>query len=456
MTKPLLLSTLFLWCCTFPAFQQTSWTLEQCISYAMQNNLQVKMQEINVQYYKNNYNQSLIGVLPSVNANANFSASSGRALDQTTYQYTENKTVNSLNSSVNSSVTLFNGFQNLNKIRQNHFNVLASMQEVEKLKNDIALNLALAYLQLLLNYELRDAASNQLGITKLQLTHTQQLYDAGSVPQSKLLEVQAQVANEELSLVNSENQVDISLLTLKQMLDLDTMKTFKVVVPDFSNIPIADITTTVDDIYQQAVVNLPQIKQSEYQLKSSEKGLDLARSARSFRLTLSYSYGSAYSDSRQKIVGLDPVTQTPIYANYPFEQQFKDNVSSTVSLGLTVPLFNGWMVNSNISNSKLNVQTSRYQLDLAQKQLYKEIQQAQADAVAAYKKFTASDNAVKSTEESFRSIQQKYDLGLVNFVDYSSSKNQLAVAQSQLLQAKYNYIFKSKVLEFYKIGTVKL
>lgn len=453
--KLLILSTLLLFTFSFSAFNQNTWTLEQCISYALQNNLQIKVQEVNIRYYENSYRQSLIGVLPSLNASGYYSKVSGRALDQTTYQYTD-QTINSVNSSISSSVTLFDGFQKINTIKQNKYKVLSGGEEIQKFKNDISLNLALAYLQLLLNRELAENSKNQLEISKLQLSRSKQLMDAGSIPQGKFLEVQAQVANEELNLVNSQNQVDISLLNLKQMLDLDTVKNFDIIKPDFSNFPIADIATSVDEIYKQAEMNLPQIKQAEYSLKSSEKGLDVARGGRSFSLSLSYSYGSQFTDPRTHIVGTDPVTKLPIYGNYANGDQFKDNISSTVSMGLQVPIFNGWMVNTNISNAKLGVLNSEYQLEIAKKTLYKDIEQAQTDAVAAFKKFNASDNAVKSNEESFRSISQKFDLGLINFVDYSSSKTQLTEAQSNLLQAKYNYIFRTKVLEFYKNGQVKL
>jgi outer membrane protein len=453
--KLLFLSILLLFAISFPAFNQNTWTLEQCISYALQNNLQIKVQEINIKYYENSYRQSLLGVLPSLNASAYYSMNSGRALDQTTYQYS-NQTLKSANGSLSSSVTLFNGLQKINTILQNRYNVLSGIEEVNKFKNDIALNLALAYLQLLLNRELADNSKNQLEISKLQLTRSKQLMDAGSIAQGKFLEVQAQAANDELTLVNSQNQVDISLLNLKQMLDMDTVKNFDIIKPDFSNFPITDIATSIDDIYKQAETNLPQIKQAEYSLKSSEKGLDIARGGRSFSLSLSYSYGSQFTNPSTHQIGTDPDTKLPIYANYSNTDQLKDYVSSTVSLGLQVPLFNGWSTNTSISNAKLGVLNSQYQLEITKKQLYKDIQQAQTDAIAAFKKFNASDNAVKSNEESFRSIQQKFDLGLVNFVDYSTSKTQLTEAQSNLLQAKYNYIFKTKVLEFYKNGQIKL
>lgn len=453
--KAAILCICLLFSITIPAFQQNSWTLEQCITHAMQNNLQLKIQEVNIEYYKNSYRQSILNVLPNANAYGNYSIRSGRALDETTYQFT-NQDIKTFNTGLSSSLTIFDGFQKVNTILQNRYQVLAGIEELQKFRNDIALNLALAYLQLLLNRELADVSSVQLEISRLQLTRSRQLMDAGSVPQSKFFEVQAQVASEELNLINAQNQVDISLLNLKQMLDLDTVKNFDILKPDLTNYPITDIVSPVDEIYKLAESNLPQIRQAEYNLKTSEKQLNVARGGRSASLSLSYSYGTAFTDPRSREVGRDPVTNLPIYGNYPNIDQLKDNVSSTVSLGAQIPLFNGWMANTNISNAKLGVLTSEYQLEVARKQLYKEIQQAQTDALAAFKQYNASENAVRSSEESFRAISQKFDLGLVNFVDYSASKNQLTVAQSNLLQAKYSYIFKSKVLEFYKNGQVKL
>jgi outer membrane protein len=453
--KSAILSIILLFSVTFNAFQQNAWTLEQCINHALQNNLQIKIQEINIQYYKNTYRQSILNVLPNLNGNGNYSINSGRALDETTYQFTNQK-IKTFNGGISSSVTLFNGLQKVNTIIQNKYKVLSGIEEVEKFKNDISLNLALAYLQLILNRELAENSSNQLTVSKLQLTRTKQLMDAGSIPQSKYLEVQAQVANEELDSVNAQNQVDIALLNLKQMLDLDTVKNFDIIKPDFTNYPIADIVSSIDDIYKQAESNLPQIKQAEYSLKSSKKGLDIARGGRSFNLSLSYSYGTAFTDPRMHEIGRDPVTDMPIYGNYSNSDQLKDNKSSTISLRLAVPIFNGWMTNTSISNAKLDVMNSEYQLEVSKKQLYKDIQQAQTDALAAFKRYNASENAARSSEESFRSISQKFELGIVNFVDYSTSKSQLAEAQSTMLQAKYSYIFKTKVLEFYKNGQIKL
>ena len=455
---------------------QQVWTLEQCISHAYENNIQIKMKELTVDYNQNNYRQSILGALPNIYGNATYGMSFGRTLDQTTYQFTNNQTIKSSNFSLGASIVLFNGLQRNNTILQNQYNVLASREDVAKFKNDMGLNIALGYLQILLNSELVNTSSEQLAITNLSLERTKQLVDAGSLPQGRLFEVQAQSSSEELTLVTRQNQLDISTLSLKQMLELDTVKNFIIVVPDFSNLSIEAVTSYADDIYKEAERNLPQVRMAEYQLKGMEKGLAVARGGRSPKVSLNASYGSGYSDARSRygndtarilttpigFLASDPSqlvvynhpTQYPI--SYPFSNQIHDNASTAVSLSVSIPIFNGWMINTNIKNAKINVLNYKYQLDYTKKQLYKDIQQALTDAIAAYRQYIASDKAVASMQESFRNIQQKYDVGMVNFVDYSTSKNQLTLAQSQMLQAKYSYIFKTKVLEFYRGGQVKM
>lgn len=441
------------------------WSLEQCIDYALDHNIQIHQQEIQAKINENDYNQSLINVLPSVNANSNYSLSQGRALDQTTYQFTNNQKIQSVNISVNSSLTLFNGLQKYNTIRQNHFNMLASLQEVEAVKNDVALNVASAYLQILFSKELVEVSKSQLDITSQQVDRTAKLVEAGSLAQGSLLEVQAQESSEELSLVNAWNQLDIAYLTLTQLLYLDSVGNFQIEVPAI-NIPSgAEILTPVSDIYKIAEQTLPQIKSADLQRQSAEMALKAAKGARSPRLSLSASYGTGYSDIREKLAGYNQQTQVighttggeevtstyqiPVYEGYPIKQQFKDNASTVYTLGLSVPIFNGWMANNAISNSKLRAQSAQYYFDDSKNQLYKQVQQAYADAKAALKKYNAAAKALEAQQESFKYTEQKYNVGLVNSVEYNTAKNQLIKTNSDLLQAKYDYIFRTKILDFY-------
>jgi len=444
-------------------YSQEAWSLERCIKYALDNNIQIKQQELNTLYNRNNLFQSKMALLPTVNGSAAQSMSFGRALDQTTYTFTQNQTIKSLSGSLSANLTVFDGFQKKNTIRLNNFNLLASLQELEKLKNDISLNIAAAYLQILFNMELYNAAERQVTVTTEQVNRTSKLVNAGSVPMGNLLEIQSQEAAEELQATNYQNDLDLSYLTLTQLLDLDSIGNFRVEVPDFSNFSFQTMLSPVSDIYQDAVHNLPQIKLAEYQLKSSEATLGIAQGGRSPQLFVAASYGTGYSDIREHITqnlstvaigftqsGETVYTQTPIYEKYPLKMQLKDNQSTTLTFGISVPLFNGWSVNNQISNAKIGVLNSKYTLDLAKNLLYKDIQQAHADAVAAMKKFHASEKALSAQQESFKYTGQRYEVGLVTTVDYNIAKTSLAKTESDLLQAKYDYLFRINILNFYR------
>jgi outer membrane protein len=424
---------------------QKIWKLEDCINYAFENNLQIKQQVLNTRYNSNVLLQSKIGLAPDLNAGVGGGISWGRALDQTTYEFTENERIMSLNTNISSSLTLFSGLQQYNTIKQNEFNLMASLQDLEKLKNDISLAIAAGYLQILFNSELLAVSKNQLELTRMQVNRTSKLVDAGSLARGSLLEIQAQAAAEELNVINASNQLDISYLTLTQLLDLDSVGGFQIEIPEFGDIADQEILLTPNSVFNEANAILPQIKSAEYQLAGSEKGLGIAKGTRSPSLNLSGSYGTGYSDIRERF---NPATGE--MESYPFADQMQDNLSTTLTLGLRIPIFNGWMAGTNISNAKLSVMNSRLALETARNNLYKEIQQAHADAVAARKKYLATQDALTSMQESFMYTEQKFEVGLVNTVDYNAEKNRLTQTQSDLLQSKYDYIFKMKILDFYR------
>lgn len=436
--------------------QENKWTLEECVLYAIEHNLQVKQQEIAADVQMNALKQSKYNLAPSLNSGAGHSYSFGRALDETTYSFTDNQKVMSDYFSVNSSVTLFNGLQNRKTIEKNRYDLQASIQDVEKIKNDISLSIALAYLQILLNKELMEVASNQYNITMEQIERTSRLVAAGSLARGSLLEIQAQAASEDLQVVSADNYLDLSILNLTQLLELDSVGDFDINVPELQVPGETELIEPVMIVYREAIKIQPQIKGAEFQLESSELGLDIAKGARSPRLSLDGSYNTRYSDFRQKLMGFDPVTFEPIYAEYPFMDQLRDNVNYGLSLSLSVPIFNGWQVNKAISNARLDIQRSRYNLENQKNILYKDIQQAYADALASLKKFHSTQRALVSMKESFRYTEQKFNVGLVNTIDYKTSKNQLTRTQSDLLQAKYEYIFKVKVLDFYRGKEISL
>ena len=430
--------------------QQKVWKLDECIFYAIDNNIQIKQQDLQTRYQKNALDLSKLKLLPSLNGSGSQNFSWGRSLDQTTYRYTEDQRVITNNFYVGGSMNIFNGLQNYNSIKKYEYELLAGEQDLENIKENISLTVALNYLQILLNKELVNVNNEQLQITLQQIEKTRKLVDAGSAARGNLLQIEAQAAQEELQLINITNQLDISYLDITQLLELKTPEGFEVVVPEIDIDTNAVIGETIDEIYEIAMGTRPSVRSPELMLSASEYDLKIAKGARSPRLSLNHSITTGYSDVRQKILGIDPNTNEILYGDYPFNEQFVDNRNWALGLTLSIPILNGWQVNKNIANSKLSIQNSKYALDGAKKQLYKNIQQAYADASASLKKFAASHKAVTSMEEAFRYTEQKFNVGLVTPVDYNASKNQLLKAQSDLAQAKYEYIFKTKVLDYYR------
>jgi outer membrane protein len=417
--------------------QKQIWSLEECIKYAIDHNIQIKQQTIQTKVQKNSLDQSKLNLLPTINGQASHDYSFGRALDQNTYTF-YNQTVLQDYFYLGGRTDLFNGLQNLNTIQKNKYELLAGEQDLQRIRDNVALSVALAYLQILLNKELVTANENQLNITLQQIEKTKKLVDAGSVARGNLLQIEAQAAQEELSLITMANQLETSYLNLTQLLELGSPAGFEIVVPEINVEQNSVVTGNIDEIYNLAAQSRPEIKSSELKLTASEYALKIAKGARSPSISLSHTFGTRYSF----------IKDVPGFQS--FEEQLKNNKNYGLGVSMSIPILNGWQVNKNISNSKLYVESSQYTLDGSKKELYKNIQQAYTDAVAALKKYNASSKAVSSMEESFRYTEQKFSVGMITPVDYNVSKTQLLNAQSDMSQAKYEFIFKTKVLDFYK------
>jgi len=443
MKKQLLLLSAFLFLTAGTLFsQQKVWSLEECITYAIDNNIQIKQQVLQTRFQENTLEQSKLSLLPTINGQATHTYSFGRALDETTYEFTENQNIQSNSFYAGGSTKLFTGLQNYNTIQKNKYQLLASEYDLQNIKDNISLNVALAYLQILLNKELVATTADQLQITKQQIEKTRKMFEAGSVAKGNLLQIESQAAGEELQLITLKNQLDISYLNLTQILELNTPEGFAIIAPEISIDTNTVITGKVDDIFLQAQGIRPEIKSAELYLSASEYDLKIARGGRSPQLSMSHSFSTRFSDIAVKLSA--PMDK------YTFGQQLNDNINYGVGFSLNIPILNGWQVNNSISNSKINIEKYRYTLEGEKKQLYKNIQQAYADAVASLKKYGASMKAVASMQESFRYTEQKFNVGMVTPVDYNAAKSQLLSAQSDMAQAKYEFVFKTNVLNFYK------
>jgi len=417
--------------------QQEPWSLEKCISYAVDHNIQIKQQVLQTRVQQNNYNQSKLNLLPVINGSASHDYSFGRALDQNSYEF-YNQTVLSDYFYVGGRTNIFSGLQNYNSIQKSRYELLAGQQDLHKISVNVSLTVALAYLQILLNKELVTVNENQLNITLQQIEKTRKLVDAGSVARGNLLQIEAQAAQEEVNLITVRNLLELSYLDLTQLLELESPAGFEIEVPTIDIGAISLIPGSVEEIFSLAAQSRPEVKSSELRLAAARIDLKIARGSRIPSVSLSHSFGTRYS----YIYDL-PGLQS-------FGDQLRNNKSYGLGVAVNIPILNGWQVNRNISNTKLAVENSLYSLEGTKKQLYKDIQQAYADASAALKKYNASQKAVNSMEESFRYTEQKFNIGMVTPVDYNASKTQLLKAQSDLAQSKYEFVFKTKVLDFYR------
>ncbi len=424
---------------------QTGWTLEACIDYALKNNIRVKQQKLNVKLSESQVMRSKANFLPDLGGGAEHMYSFGYSVDPYTNDFTTDN-VQSNNFYIRSQVTLFRGLQNHHQYKKNQLDLMATINDVDKIKNDVALNVAASYLQILYNLELIKVAEEQLEVTNQQVDRTSKMVDAGRLAKGSLLEIQAQKAQEELDIVNLQNELSSQYLTLTQLLELDSAEGFQIDVPDISVEPEENMILPVHTVYDEALNVLPQVKSAEYTCKSSEKDLLIAKSAVSPSLGLTATYYTGYSDARKLF---DPETQD-FTQEYSFSDQLKDNQRKTLSLGLWIPIFNNLQNYTAINNAKVGILQSKNNLQLVKNEVYKDIQNARNQAIAAYKKYVATKEALISTEEAFKYSEQKFNVGLITSVEYNTSKNQLIKVKSDLVSAKYEFVFRIKILDFYR------
>lgn len=438
------------------AFSQETWTLEECIQYAIENNLQVKQAEISKKDEAIILKQSQLENLPSLNGFASHNYNFGRTVDPFTNEFATER-VRSNNFYMNSSLSIFNGFQKLNTIKRNRANLAASNYELEELRNDVSLNIANLYLQILFNKELLTNAQNQKEVSLIQKVRVAKMVQVGSLPQGALLDIEAQIASEELQIIQAQNQLDLSRLQLSQMMGIEKAENFQIAIPDLEEITSNSPLEKPEGIYDQAVTTMPEIKSAEFQLISAERSYSIAKGGISPNLTLNGSIGTGYSGARQELVGFTPPPESqPIYRDKPFDVQLEENINYTIGLSLNIPIFNAWTVRSNIKRSELNIQNMQLMLEEEKRELWQNIQSAYQDAVAALKSYKASEKSVIALEESFGYTQERFNVGLINSFDYNNEKNKLINAQSDLLQAKYEFIFKTQVLDFYQGNPISL
>jgi outer membrane protein len=445
---------------------QKVWTLQECIDHALKNNIQIKQAALNTELADVSKEQALAGMFPTLNASANQSYFWGRSVDPATYAFTNNE-IRSNNFSLNSSWVLFEGFSMQNSLKQSNLSYLSAKYDLQKIQNDISLNVVTFYLQVLYNKDLLKQAQEQTEASRVQRDRISEMEKLGAVSRGNLLDLEAQYASDELRQVNAQAQYDQAILSLAQLLELETPVGFSV---DTVSLPAQQVdisSLSVSTIYEAALRTQPEIKSSEYNVESARKGLAAARGGMYPRLSLSGSISTIYSSSGQTAslpfdtssylsgytASFEPVytvTLVPSFEKTSFSDQLDQNLSKSVGFNLIIPLFNGWATRSAIRRSKISWQQAQLNHESVRKTLFKNVQQAVSDVVTANNKLAASQKSQEALSQSYQFNVQKFDLGMLNMYDFLLSKNNYSKAEADLLQAKYDLIFRIKVLDFYQ------
>lgn len=452
---------------------QEVWTLQECVSYAIENNIQVKQGELNLEVDKVNLTQSKADLLPSLNANTGYSYNVGRSINPFTNIIVD-QPVSSNNASLSSSITLFNGFRKINTIKSNKLLLEASKYSFEDLQNDVTLEVITAYMNILLNNALLENAEFRLVTTNMQLERTGKLVEAGALPESDLLEIQAQQANDELEIINAQNNIAISKLHLKQLLQLPASEEMDILVPDVDAPDEEVFAESLPDIYNTAVALQPDIRAAEKRVESAEYDIAIAKGNAYPSITASGFLGTSYSSVASDMLPKEgsPFTEVeqPIgylqgdpsqvvvssqsvpteFTENTYWNQLDFNLRRGVQVDLSIPIFNGWQTKSAISRAKINKEIAAYDAINTKNALRQNIEQAYLDVLAAQKRYAATKKQVEALQEAFRVNEQRFNLGAINSLDYNLAKTNLNVAESDLIQAKYDYVFKTKILDFYQ------
>lgn len=463
------------------ATAQEKWDLKRAVEFAVANNISVKQADVQQRIAALNFKQSRLQQIPTVNITGSAGVYGGRSIDPTTNQFT-NQQILSTQFGLNSGVTLFNFFSIKNNIEGNRLDNEAALINVDKIRNDISLNVATAYLQILLAIEQENIARVAVQQTLVNLDNTGKRVEAGALPELNLAELEAQLARDSTTLITQEATVRTNKLRLKAILNLDAAEPFDVTTPPLDQIPVESLGELMpEDVFKLAVVNLPQQKVLNKRIEAARKFVQAARGQMYPALGMFAGLGSQYSNNQRVAFG-DPIfsnTFSPTGAKVtvnnvdyevlqpnvtvpqtifrePFGPQISDNFRQNVGFQMNIPLFNNGQSRTAWERSKLNVNTLELQKDQDLITLKQDIYIAYNDATAAVQRFSAGQKAVATAEKAYNFATKRYELGLLSTVDLLTNQNNLNRAKVELSQAHVDYIFRLKLLEFYKGTGIKL
>ena len=417
------------------------WTLQECLDWALEHSLTVKQGELNLTQQEIQTNTTENSWLPSVSGSANERLSFGRGLTADNTYTSANTTSTSF--SIGSSMNLFDGFATPNNIALARLNLEAATKDLERARDDIRVAVARAYVQVLYDYEIVDVARKQIELDDAQVARLEAMAATGKAAQAEVSQQKASRAQSGVTLVQAENNLRLALLDLAQLLEFTSSEGFSIERPV---VAVEEIVLDMPErIYADAVETRPGVLAEEIRLKGTEKSLKIAEGARYPTLSLSAGLGTDYY-----------TTNNSAYPQETFWNQLHNNFSQYVGLSLSVPIFSKFQIRNNIRSAKAQQELQQIQLDKTKQSLYKEIQQAYSNAVAAEAKFRSSTEASTAAEDAFRLTQAKYENGKATITEFNESRNQLLRAQSDRVQATYEYLFQSRLLDFYRGSALEL
>lgn len=419
---------------TSPLVAQERITLKRATELVIENNLQIKQAQFSESISDENLLQSKLALFPTLNANTGLNFNFGRSIDPLTNQFV-NQAITSTSGNVSSTTALFQGFRKINEISQNKLQLEADKSNTRKIKNDLVLAVVTNYLNVLNSQDLLIATRQQLEISRQQLDIEQKFFDVGNKTLADLSQAKSQVATAELNVTNAQNQVDMAFLNLAQLLELDPAIPFEVEKPQIGDISNVNAAYSAVDVFKTASVNFPDIQLAEFRKQVFEKEIDIAKGNYYPSLNLQSGFGTRYSNGS--------------FGNTSFVTQVKDNFNQFIGFGLNIPIFNGLAARSSVRRAKINFQNAEITEQMAKNNLNKVINQAVYDLRAAEKRYYSAQTAYQSSKDAFNVIEQRYAVGLVNSLDFNQAQTNLNKAQFDQIQARYDFIFRSKVIDYY-------
>lgn len=411
-------------------------SLEQCVAIALENNLNLRRSELNLVSSEATLLESRGQHLPSFSMGGSSGFRWGRSINPVTNLF-ETRRIGNVNISASSSLPIFAGGQIRNSVKQASLNVETNRLTLAASRNDITLNTINLFINIAFAKEQLNIANSQLTTSRDQLSRTQKLVAAGSLPMADQLDLQAQTATNELEVINAENNLRIARLNLSQALQLPFTNDFDILIPELEVDGLAVGTEGVEQIYSVAVNTLPEIEAAEFGVQAAEYGIKIAKGAYLPSLNLSANVFSNYVD------------QTNFGTTDPILRQFENNLSQSANLGLSIPIFSNFRNQAGVQRARVQKRLSEIQEIEVKNQLRQDIESAYTSAYAARQSYRSSELRVEALEEAFRMAQQRFEVGAINAVDFQVAQNNLFNAQADLVTAKYEYVFSAKVLDFY-------